>query len=49
MLRSLNQLYGKTLGTADGDAGHVKDFYFDVRKWAVPLGNTCHTVGNANL
>ncbi|MEO8339181.1 MAG: PRC-barrel domain-containing protein [Nitrospirota bacterium] len=35
MLRSLNQLYGKELGTADGNAGTIKDFYFDDQHWAV--------------
>lgn len=35
MLRSIRQLYGKTLGTSDGDVGHVKDFYFDDQQWVV--------------
>jgi len=35
MLRSIDQLYGKKLGAADGDIGHVKDFYFDDHDWAV--------------
>ena len=35
MLRSIKQLYGDKLGTSDGDIGHVKDFYFDDRNWAV--------------
>jgi len=35
MLRSIKQLYGDKLGTSDGDLGHVKDFYFDDRNWAV--------------
>jgi hypothetical protein len=35
MLRSLKQLYGNKLGASDGDIGHVKDFYFDDRSWAV--------------
>jgi hypothetical protein len=35
MLQSLKQLYGDKLGASDGDIGHVKDFYFDDRSWAV--------------
>ena len=35
MLRSIKQLYGEKLGTAEGAFGHVKDFYFDDQKWAV--------------
>jgi hypothetical protein len=35
MLRSINQLYGDKLGAWDGEIGHVKDFYFDDRSWAV--------------
>jgi hypothetical protein len=35
MLRSIKQLSGNKLGAADGDIGHVKDFYFDDRNWAV--------------
>ena len=35
MLRSIKQLYGKKLGTSDGDIGHVKDFYFNDQQWAV--------------
>jgi len=35
MLRSIRQLYGKTLRTSDGDIGHVKDFYFNDQQWAV--------------
>jgi hypothetical protein len=35
MLRSIKQLYGDKLGALDGDIGHVKDFYFDDRNWAV--------------
>jgi len=35
MLRSIKQLYGKTLGASDGDIGKVKDFYFDDHQWAV--------------
>jgi len=35
MLRSIKQLYGDSLGTAEGEIGHVKDFYFDDLQWAV--------------
>jgi hypothetical protein len=35
MLQSLKQLYGNKLGASDGEIGHVKDFYFDDRNWAV--------------
>jgi uncharacterized protein YrrD len=35
MLHSLNLLYGKTLGSSDGEIGHVHDFYFDDQRWAV--------------
>jgi hypothetical protein len=35
MLRIIKQLYGKRLGTSEGDIGHVKNFYFDDQKWAV--------------
>ena len=35
MLRSIRQLYGKTLRTSDADIGHVKDFYFNDQQWVV--------------
>jgi hypothetical protein len=35
MLQSLKKLYGDKLGATDGEIGHVKDFYFDDRSWAV--------------
>ena len=35
MLRSLKPLYGNKLGAADGDIGHVKDFYFDDQNWTI--------------
>ena len=35
MLHSLKDLYGCQLGASDGGIGHVKDFYFDDRTWAV--------------
>jgi hypothetical protein len=35
MLKSLRQLYGGKLKAADGEIGHVKDFYFDDKSWVV--------------
>lgn len=35
MLRSIQQLYGGKLGASDGEIGHLKDFYFSDRNWAV--------------
>jgi hypothetical protein len=35
MLQNIQQLYGKKLGATDGDIGHVKDFYFDDKTWAI--------------
>ena len=35
MLRSIIELYGKALGTAEGDIGSVKDFYFNDQHWVV--------------
>ena len=35
MLLSVKQLYGKALGTAEGDIGRVKDFYFNDQHWVV--------------
>jgi hypothetical protein len=35
MLQSTKQLYGHRLVASDGEIGHVKDFYFDDRNWAV--------------
>ncbi|MEP6673332.1 MAG: PRC-barrel domain-containing protein [Chthoniobacter sp.] len=35
MLRSTKQLYGDSLGTAQGEIGQVKDFYFDDQRWAI--------------
>ena len=35
MLQSVKQLFGSRLGASDGDIGHVKDFYFDDRSWAI--------------
>lgn len=35
MLRSIKQISGDKLRAYDGDIGHVKDFYFDDKHWAV--------------
>ncbi len=35
MLQNIKNFYGKPLGASDGDVGHVKDFYFDDKSWAV--------------
>jgi sporulation protein YlmC with PRC-barrel domain len=35
MWRNIKQLLGDKLGASDGDIGHVKDFYFDDKSWAV--------------
>ena len=35
MVHSIKQFYGDTLGALDGEIGHVKDFYFDDRSWAL--------------
>lgn len=35
MLQSIKQLYGNKLGATDGEIGHVNDFYFDDKSWAV--------------
>ena len=35
MLHSINDLYGHKLIATDGDIGHVQDFYFDDKNWAV--------------
>jgi hypothetical protein len=35
MLRSIKKLYGKALGTVEGEIGHVKDFYFNDQHWVV--------------
>ncbi len=42
MLRSIQQLYGDKLGASDGEIGHVKDFYFDDKNWAI-----CYVVVDA--
>jgi uncharacterized protein YrrD len=35
MRLNLKQLYGRKLGTEDGEFGHVKDVYFDDQSWAI--------------
>lgn len=35
MLRSIKKIYGDKLGASNGEIGHVRDFYFDDRDWAV--------------
>jgi uncharacterized protein YrrD len=35
MAQNIKQLYGRKLGATDGDIGHVQDFYFDDKSWAV--------------
>lgn len=35
MLQSIKQLYGNNLVASDGEIGHVKDFYFDEKDWAI--------------
>jgi hypothetical protein len=35
MLTDINKFYGKKLAAKDGLIGHVRDFYFDDRSWAL--------------
>ncbi len=35
MLHNIKKLYGHKLAAADGDIGHVKDFYFDDKTWVI--------------
>jgi uncharacterized protein YrrD len=35
MLTDINKFYGKKLAAKDGPIGHVRDFYFDDRSWAL--------------
>ena len=35
MLNRINRIRGYKLGALDGEIGHIKDFYFDDREWAV--------------
>jgi uncharacterized protein YrrD len=34
-MRTIRQLYGKTLAASDGEVGHIQDFYFNDQQWAV--------------
>ncbi|MEO7412116.1 MAG: PRC-barrel domain-containing protein [Opitutaceae bacterium] len=35
MHQNIKKLYGAKLGATDGEIGHVKDFYFDDKSWAI--------------
>ena len=35
MLQNIKELFGYKLAAADGDIGHVKDFYFDDKLWVI--------------
>ncbi|HSY27923.1 MAG TPA: PRC-barrel domain-containing protein, partial [Burkholderiaceae bacterium] len=35
MLRSMNDLKDYTIHATDGNIGHVKDFYFDDKRWVI--------------
>jgi hypothetical protein len=35
MLQNIKELYGNKLAASDGEIGHVEDFYFDDKTWAV--------------
>jgi PRC-barrel domain len=35
MLKNIKDIYGTKLTATDGEIGHVKDFYFDDKSWAV--------------
>ena len=35
MLHSIQERYGEKLRATDGEIGHVRDFYFDDKNWAV--------------
>jgi len=35
MLQNIKELYGDKLAASDGEIGHVEDFYFDDKTWAV--------------
>ena len=35
MLKNTQEIYGYKLAASDGDIGHVQDFYFDDKSWAV--------------
>jgi uncharacterized protein YrrD len=35
MLQNIKELQGDALAAVDGDIGHVRDFYFDDKKWVI--------------
>ncbi len=35
LTNNIKELYGNKLVASDGDIGHVKDFYFDGKSWAI--------------
>jgi len=35
MLQNIKELYGDKLAATDGEIGHVRDFYFDDKSWAI--------------
>jgi uncharacterized protein YrrD len=35
MLQNIKEFYGNKLAASDGEIGHVEDFYFDDKTWAV--------------
>jgi hypothetical protein len=35
MIQETKELYGSRLAATDGDIGHIRDFYFDDKSWAV--------------
>ena len=35
MLQTIKQLHGATIAALDGDIGHVEEFYFDDKSWAI--------------
>lgn len=35
MLQNIKELYGDKLAASDGNIGHVKDFYFDDKRWVI--------------
>jgi hypothetical protein len=35
MLQNIKELFGEKLAASDGDIGHVKDFFFDDKTWAI--------------
>ena len=35
MLQNIKQFNGEKLHALDGEIGHVEDFYFDDKNWAV--------------